>query len=73
VFYRDGLGLDVQGEPGDADANPGLRNMFGLPDARLRWQIARPPAVTGGVEIVRSRRPAAGPSSGGCRTRVHSR
>jgi catechol 2,3-dioxygenase-like lactoylglutathione lyase family enzyme len=52
AFYRDGLGLDVQGEPGDADANPGLRNMFGLPDARLRWQIARPPAVTGGVEIV---------------------
>jgi catechol 2,3-dioxygenase-like lactoylglutathione lyase family enzyme len=26
--------------------------MFGLPDARLRWQIARAPRIEGGVEIV---------------------
>src|SRR6185436_13668247 len=52
AFYREGLGLDVQGAPGDAGANPALRAMFGLPDATLRWQIARTPAAPGGVEIV---------------------
>ncbi len=26
--------------------------MFGLPDAKLRWQIARSPAAPGGVEII---------------------
>jgi catechol 2,3-dioxygenase-like lactoylglutathione lyase family enzyme len=52
AFYRDGLGLDVQGTPSTADANPALRNMFGLPDAQLRWQIGRPPAMRTGVEIV---------------------
>jgi catechol 2,3-dioxygenase-like lactoylglutathione lyase family enzyme len=52
AFYRDGLGLDVQGTPSNADANPALRDMFGLPDAKLRWQIGRPPAMRTGVEIV---------------------
>jgi len=52
AFYRDGLGLDVQGEAANADANPALRNMFGLPDARLRWMIARPAGMRTGVEIV---------------------
>ena len=52
AFYRDGLGLDLQGAPGDAADNPALRNMFGLPGAKLRWQIARTPAAAGGVEIV---------------------
>jgi catechol 2,3-dioxygenase-like lactoylglutathione lyase family enzyme len=52
AFYRDGLGLDVQGPPGDASANPALRNMFGLPDAKIRWAIARTPAAPGGVELV---------------------
>lgn len=52
AFYRDGLGLDVQGPPGDASANPALRNMFGLPDAKIRWAIARTPAAAGGVEMV---------------------
>ena len=37
AFYRDGLGLEVQGAPGDADANPALRDMFGLPGAKIRW------------------------------------
>jgi catechol 2,3-dioxygenase-like lactoylglutathione lyase family enzyme len=46
------LGLEVQGSPGDANANLPLRNMFGLPDATLRWQIARSPAAPGGVEII---------------------
>jgi len=31
AFYRDGIGFDVQGEPTNADANPQLRAMFGLP------------------------------------------
>ncbi len=31
------------GAPANADANPALRNMFGLPDAQLRW-IDRPAA-----------------------------
>src|SRR5262252_4747342 len=52
AFYRDGLGLDVTGAPSDAGNNPALRDMFGLPGAKLRWQIARTPAVAGGVEIV---------------------
>ena len=52
AFYRDGLGLEVQGEPADADANPALRNMFGLPDAHIRWMVARPPGMKTGVEIV---------------------
>jgi len=52
TFYRDGLGLDVQGAPSNADANPALRNMFGLPDAQLRWTIGRASGIRGGVEIV---------------------
>jgi catechol 2,3-dioxygenase-like lactoylglutathione lyase family enzyme len=52
AFYRDGLGLTVQGQPGDAAQNPALRAMFGLPDAKIRWAIARPPATMGGVEII---------------------
>jgi catechol 2,3-dioxygenase-like lactoylglutathione lyase family enzyme len=52
AFYRDGLGLDVQGGPANADDNPALRDMFGLPDAQLRWRIGRPPAMRTGVEIV---------------------
>jgi len=52
AFYRDGLGLDVQGAPANADANPALRNMFGLPDASLRWTIGRAAGMRTGVEIV---------------------
>lgn len=52
AFYRDGLGLDVAGPPGNADTNPALRNMFGLPDAQLRWTIGRPPGMGSGVEMV---------------------
>lgn len=52
AFYRDGLGFDVQSEPTTMDANPQLRAMFGLPDARLRQQIGRAPPTPGGVEIV---------------------
>ncbi len=52
AFYRDGLGLEIQESPGDATGNPALREMFGLPDARIRWAIARTPAAAGGVEMV---------------------
>jgi len=52
AFYRDGLGLEVQAPPADASANPALRNMFGLPDAKIRWSIARTPAAPGGIEMV---------------------
>jgi catechol 2,3-dioxygenase-like lactoylglutathione lyase family enzyme len=52
AFYRDGLGLDIPGAPANAETNAPLRNMFGLPDASLRWAIARPPAMRTGVEIV---------------------
>jgi catechol 2,3-dioxygenase-like lactoylglutathione lyase family enzyme len=51
-FYRDGLGLEVTGNPSNADDNPALRAMFGLPEARLRWTVARPPGMRTGVEIV---------------------
>ena len=52
VFYRDGLGLDAQAAPSDLTSNAPLMAMFGLPNAKLRQQIARTPAVAGGVEIV---------------------
>jgi len=52
AFYRDGLGLDITGNPANADENAPLRNMFGLPDAQLRWTVGRPPASRTGVEIV---------------------
>lgn len=51
-FYRDGIGFEFTGEPANADANPQLRAMFGLPDAKLRWQIGRAPGIQGGVEII---------------------
>lgn len=52
AFYRDGLGFEIAAPPADASANPALRNMFGLPDAQMRWQIARAPGIAGGVEII---------------------
>jgi catechol 2,3-dioxygenase-like lactoylglutathione lyase family enzyme len=52
AFYRDGLGFEPQGAPANADGNAPLRAMFGLPDAGVRWQVVRTPAVAGGVEIV---------------------
>ena len=52
AFYRDGIGLDVQGTPANAEQNPALRNMFGLPDAQLRWMVSRPAGMRTGVEIV---------------------
>jgi predicted enzyme related to lactoylglutathione lyase len=52
AFYRDGLGLDAAGDASDAANNEPLRHMFGLPDAQIRWMIARPPAMRTGVEII---------------------
>jgi catechol 2,3-dioxygenase-like lactoylglutathione lyase family enzyme len=52
AFYRDGLGLDAQAAPSDLTSNAPLMAMFGVPNAKLRQQIARTPAVAGGVEIV---------------------
>ena len=52
AFYRDGLGFAVAASPSDAANNAPLRNMFGLPDAQLRWNVARPAGMRGGVEIV---------------------
>ena len=74
AFYRDGLGLDVQGAPGDANANLPLRNMFGLPDATLRWQIARPAFDAHRRRDHRSvRRRGQGRSNAGCRIQARSR
>jgi catechol 2,3-dioxygenase-like lactoylglutathione lyase family enzyme len=61
AFYRDGVGLQAAGAPSNADMNAPLRYLFGLPDAHLRWIIARPPAMTGGVEIVEISGPTARP------------
>jgi catechol 2,3-dioxygenase-like lactoylglutathione lyase family enzyme len=52
AFYHDGLGLDIAQSPSNAETNPGLRNMFGLPDAHLRWMVGQPPGIRGGVEMV---------------------
>ena len=51
AFYR-AVGFEFQGEPANADANLPLRQMFGLPDAKLRSQIGRAPGIPGGVEII---------------------
>jgi predicted enzyme related to lactoylglutathione lyase len=56
AFYADGLGFQIAGQPSNADTNAPLRNMFGLPGAQLRWTIARPAAMRGGVEIVEIRK-----------------
>jgi catechol 2,3-dioxygenase-like lactoylglutathione lyase family enzyme len=56
AFYRDGIGLEIQGTPANAEQNPALRNMFGLPDAQLRWMVARPGGMRTGVEIVEIKR-----------------
>jgi predicted enzyme related to lactoylglutathione lyase len=52
AFYRDGLGFEAAGAISDAANNAPLRNMFGLPDAQLRWLVARPAGMRNGVEIV---------------------
>jgi catechol 2,3-dioxygenase-like lactoylglutathione lyase family enzyme len=51
AFYR-AVGFEFQGEPANADANLPLRQMFGLPDAKLRYQIGRAAGIPGGVEII---------------------
>jgi catechol 2,3-dioxygenase-like lactoylglutathione lyase family enzyme len=61
AFYRDGVGLQAVGAPSNADTNASLRHMFGLPDARLRWTVARLPPMTNGVEIVEIAEPSARP------------
>lgn len=61
AFYRDGVGLQATGAPSNADMNAPLRHLFGLPDAHLRWTVARVPGMTGGVEIVEISGPAARP------------
>src|SRR4051812_23156408 len=61
AFYRDGLGLNVTGNPANADENAPLRNMFGLPDASLRWTTARPADMRTGVEIVEIKKAGAKP------------
>lgn len=52
AFYQDGIGFEVKGEPADADASAQLREMFGLRDMGLRWQIGRSPRIRGGVGVV---------------------
>src|SRR5215471_19348957 len=52
IAFYGAIGFQFQGEPSTADTNPQLRAMFGLPDARLRYQIGRAPSIAGGVEII---------------------
>ena len=58
AFYRDGLGLEPQGAPGDASNNAALRDMFGLPNAKLDVAGDRATMAFGAggtVELVRER------------------
>src|SRR5262249_25679715 len=43
------------------EQNPALRNMFGLPEAELRWMVGRPPTMRTGVEIVEVKKAAGKP------------
>src|SRR6185503_13187683 len=52
IAFYGAIGFQFQGDPSTADANPQLRAMFGLPDARLRYQIGRAAEIAGGVEII---------------------
>lgn len=53
VFFYRGLGFDVPGQPSDATTNAPLRDLFGLPDAGVRWLVGVAPGVAGSrVEIV---------------------
>src|SRR5262245_10258049 len=52
IAFYGAIGFQFQGDPANADTNPQLRAMFGLPDARLRYQIGRAPSIAGGVEII---------------------
>ena len=52
IAFYSAIGFQFQGDPATADANPQLRAMFGLPDARLRYQIGRASSIAGGVEII---------------------
>src|SRR5947207_7609142 len=52
IAFYGAIGFQFQGEPSTADANPPLLAMFGLPNARLRYQIGRAPSIAGGVEII---------------------
>jgi predicted enzyme related to lactoylglutathione lyase len=61
AFYRDGLEFAVNGAPSTAADNLPIRRMFGLPDAQLRWTVARPSTMRGGVEIVEVKNPAGRP------------
>lgn len=61
AFYRDGVGLQAAGAPSKAGRNTPLGRLFGLPDARLRWAVARPVSMTDGVEIVEISGPSARP------------
>ena len=51
AFYRDGVGLPAAGTS-NGDNNPPVRQLFGLPDAHLRSAVARPPAMTAGIDIM---------------------
>jgi cyclase len=55
-FYRDVLGFDVQPAPGGGpipwDTSPELRQLHGLPGARVRYVAARVPGARCGVELV---------------------
>jgi catechol 2,3-dioxygenase-like lactoylglutathione lyase family enzyme len=50
TFYR-ALGF-APGPVSDAATNAPLRDIFGLPEAKIRWSIARAPSIAGGIEIV---------------------
>lgn len=52
AFYRDGVGLQVASTASTADRNAPLGQLFGLSDARLRWAVAHPAAMTAGVEMM---------------------
>jgi len=58
-FYGSLLGLTVPPAPAPGprpfSTDPAIRNMFGMPNAQLRWVVARVPGSTLGVEMVEAK------------------
>jgi catechol 2,3-dioxygenase-like lactoylglutathione lyase family enzyme len=57
ALYREGLEIEGAANAATADDNAALRNMFGLPQGKIRWSVVRPAGLQAGLEIVEIAQP----------------